>query len=555
MMTKYRLAVLTLGSICGAVGWVSGCTARDGTPEYLGQSSSAVSPAATNYHVTPTVTTPHEESVAYASGCSNGLMQPTGKWVVGYNSFNGSTTTQFGWSYSGDNAGTTWTDNEITSGTQLGSPPTNSPSNGTAFTGWRGDPSLAFYGDPSNNNNNQRVVYTMVAQSLGGANDVVVAKSDDCGQTWGDVQWVNTATTGGSVDNPTVASNPAVASGTSVGTWVAWDVLTSPYKGYINQITYAADGGFTAGTPVQIPAPPSPDGVFHPNIVVGGYWECALRGAQAVTGVLVAFAGQQGAGCTYTNGGSRSTINEDWYVALYDTNTGTWPGAQPWLVDSDSANPRCVGSPVTTSNDPRPRITMDPTYANGTTGKTPFWFTYVKGTTYGTRINVYGADIICNGATPHPSGSTWQAPEPCDYNGTTYCHYPSGTVNPDGGPEIQDEWGPAIGFSLSTGGPTALVTWYDTRSDLNNDLVGIYSAQSTSGASFGTAQPVAVSVATGGTSEVVPWDHSLADWKDYQGMAAALDNRGYLNGIMLGAWGGDARNGASSAGIWSSLFQ
>ena len=48
-----------------------------------------------------------------------------------------------------------------------------------------------------------------------------------------------------------------------------------------------------------------------------------------------------------------------------------------------------------------------------------------------------------------------------------------------------------------------------------------------------------------------PWDHTLADWWDYQWIG--VDQ---ANGHFLNVWGGDARFGtATTSSIWSAILR
>ena len=74
------------------------------------------------------------------------------------------------------------------------------------------------------------------------------------------------------------------------------------------------------------------------------------------------------------------------------------------------------------------------------------------------------------------------------------------------------------------------------------------------------SSPSAISIATPGSGQRGPWDHRLAGWDDYQGLAPNP-----LVGSFLNAWGGDARevpdagipNGSpdgSVPGVWSVIL-
>lgn len=78
----------------------------------------------------------------------------------------------------------------------------------------------------------------------------------------------------------------------------------------------------------------------------------------------------------------------------------------------------------------------------------------------------------------------------------------------------------------------------------------MYMMYSENGAAF--SAPSVISIKTPGSTQTLPWNHSLAAWDDYQSIGVD-----YINGSLLGAWGGDARlvTDGGAAGIWSTVLQ
>jgi hypothetical protein len=143
-----------------------------------------------------------------------------------------------------------------------------SPTNNTGFLGWGSDPSVAPITDPSLNPDGRRVVATNIATSAGNIagsaarDDVIVALSQDGGQTFSHVEYVSTSTTGTKADMPFVFSNP----NPPWDTYVSWQ---SNYggvtTGYIRKIAYGVSPiTFTPGPTIAIPKAPN-DFMQGPN--------------------------------------------------------------------------------------------------------------------------------------------------------------------------------------------------------------------------------------------------------------------------------------------------
>jgi hypothetical protein len=181
---------------------------------------------------------------------------------------------------------------------------------------------------------------------------------------------------------------------------------------------------------------------------------------------------------------------------------------------------------------------------NSTSGK--FYVSHtVDPLGHGTRAKIDFGSIGCVAGSPSPSVSSQLTPSPCDPV-RDVCTWDGG-VGPDGGPRIQDEWGPAIAFNYDGATPRVVETWYTTREDPNNQSVDLYMMYSeNSGSSWSAIQRLTVPQA----GETVPWDYHLGDWSDYQSIAPDT-----ITGGFLGAWSGDCRLGAANCAVYTSYMQ
>jgi len=501
---------------------LTGCSQPGGDPTAVAEISEALlTPATTNHEVAHAVLGARETSVAFSPYQR--------RWIVGFNSFT-STATEAGWAYSSDPSGTSWTSSSISSATAWGDPG-SSPTNGSGFIGWRGDPSIAPATNPSFNQKGLTMLYSMVGSSKSAdASDVVIARSNDGGLTWGQAQYVNDAASGGNVDNPVMDSNPVAP----YHTYVAW---TNGSGAWLNDVQYGPGNSFTKGTPTKIPPPPSA-AVLHPNIAVGQYTTC---GSEVHEAVYVAFT-TSGGRCAFD--GTAGVQSNSWWLALYDTVDKSWAG--PWQMNSDDKWANCVGTGYKIANDPRPRIAVDSQSAT-------FWTAHTQSSPYGTRPVMDWGGIVCSDGTTTPSVSHDQ-PYFC-YPKFPGCNRDGqGWNDGSGNPIIQDEWGPALAFTYQPGSPAVprtVLTWYSTRDGAAhaNQFATIYMQYSEEKWASGGGAPRAISVKTAGSSETVPWDQTLSDWSDYQALGVNP-----LSGTILGAWGGDTRDG-STGRIYSTLLQ
>lgn len=540
MRYKYLLGFFALVASTGAQ--LTSCASN---PETIGSSSERLVTAATaNYNVGgPSFANQSETSIAFAAGVSNPFTGTHGQWVVGFNTGNGFTQ-EAGWSYSQD--GVSWTPQGISSGTAWGNPGA-SPFDGAAFEGWRSDPSLSAVTDPSLSEGGLRVMYTMLACTHGCGtiheqdNDVIIALSRDGGTTWSHTAYVSGDSSHGGAhnsDNPWIATNPV----SPYHSFVTW---TNDSGTWLAQVAYSnpSDGGPITLSATNYTQPPVPTGktIYHPRIAVGQYTDCSSNLHEAV---FLAYATNFSGRCRFD--GMKDNETQAYYFDMYDVPSNTWYG--PFGLSSTPNWPLCVGggtgtvcfpgdggpgAPNCADNDARPHIALDPAATNGA-----YYVTHTVPGAHGTRVEVDFGTMGCSGTT-HTSKK--QDPNPCD-PGPAGCT----STGPDGGPYIQDEWGPTIAYNYSGATGRAVVTYYGTRDDTSNVHASMYMTYSEdNGAHWSTPSAIAIA----GTGQTIPWDYHLGDWSDYQSLTSNGD------GGFLGAWGGDCRLGLGNCNMWSTLLQ
>ena len=146
-----------------------------------------------------------------------------------------------GWSVSGDR-GTTWTRHlQTDAGYGWGTPP-ETPSNGGAFVGYIGDPSVAATGAT-----NQLVQTMLAATGTHNGGDVVIAMSSDGGSHFGSPHIVTTAASGSSsgveVDQPVMSANLSTGE-----IWIWWRQNPSGHPeqtigSWLRKVQYSTTGG------------------------------------------------------------------------------------------------------------------------------------------------------------------------------------------------------------------------------------------------------------------------------------------------------------------------
>lgn len=532
--------------LAGAAGLGGAVTcAGPGDGETYGQAGQYVISAPTT-NGTPTIsgTTAyvgrHEVAVAFATGNPPNV---TPAWAVGWNTqaLSGTQYIGAGWAYSSDATGSSFTPHEQTTLNELGNPGT-CPDGGT-WNGWYSDPTIAPVTDTTLAPSHNQFMYAMVgASSLNSRGGVVVALSQDAGHTWGNAGWADDGGDAGAVDNPWLSTNPV----SPWHTFVAW---TGAGASFLQRIHFDATHVLKLdGAKKTIPRPPGGLlSVDHPQISVGQYTTCANTVHEAV---FVAYATAFDR-CGF---GKPSHGDNSWWLALYDPTDDVFWG--PWELDEDSDWQNCVGGTASApnyliDNDPRPRITTD-------TLSSAFWVAHTHGYHadgthyYGQRISVQGGTMGCSGGNTTPSFSTWTDAVCTNETGCLANHL--GRNDAMGHAIVEDEWGPAIAFTYKPATPNVariVVTWQSTRDDpgLNNVRANTYMAYAEA-VGLPSSTPTRISVGTTGT---LPWDQTLGDWSDYQGLAPNPSS-----GTFLAVWGGDCRNWTMTnphCGIFSGLLQ
>lgn len=551
-MVRARV-VAFLGLLLIAIRGVVGCSSDPAHLEPVGTTQEAlITPSSANSPVAFTAN--HETSVAYLTG--GGSDPAPGHWVMATNNWDTTTCVNvqnctgcvgtcagtpltccslkwLSWAYSTDGNGNSWTFANESGPTQWGCPggacpgtsaPSEGPS-GSSFNGWRGDPSVAAITNPSLNNNGQRVVVTMLASSVNtDGGDVVVALSENGGQTWGNLQWVTTSpANGGIADMPFVFSNP----NPPWDTYVSWqNVKNNVATGFLRQISYSAGGTFIGGSVITIPKASNDKGsaVNRFNFGFG-----TLPGGCT--------SGQEGIFLVYTNGFSgrcsQGGTREDngttyWNFGIFDTGNSAWYGPTNYRTDSNFS--RCVGSPLTVAytNDSDPHIAVDPTNSR-------VWVTHTRQTsaTGPVRTYVESALIGCPIQNPFTFDTVFTAPDPC------------------AGCSSDDNWLPAIAMHRSGANPRVGVYWYSTM-DASNSQATLFASFQENLGPFSPPIPVATTpFPIGGTSS---WAVGGIDPNDYQTLGTSWQNSSFLNlwandrrSAQLMGWNGGFETGALTA--------
>ena len=415
-----------------------------------------------------------------------------------------------------------------------------------------GDPGLVAVTAPDDSHGGVRVLYTNVGQSsnrgkAGGGSDIVVAVSDNGGQTFTNAQYVDIPGQLGSQTNtllpgtdfPQIAADPH----SPYGVWVSWTVGAT---GYINWIRYDTNLAYTRGTPMQIPDPLT--AVHMAAITVGTVQSCS--GAhEAVYVAWVTDGMRNNQAC---QDGGQSYASPVWEWAAYDTVTGTWypnDGTGAYPLDQDNQFPQCIGSPIVGGSLEPSADSSGPSIASLDVNVI---LAHPHHTTYGTKIYEQGAILYCdpNGHMVPSYGPISMSPVPCYVVGGACPATDAGAGNgPDGGIVRNDDWGAKVVYTLKPPSTTEmLITYYSTRLDPNNNKVGIWGG--TAVGVFDNPFASIFTVANAATpTQTVPWDVTLAPWWDYQGIGVEPQ------GSFFAAWGGDARYGASGAGIFGARLQ
>lgn len=445
-----------------------------------------------------------------------------GHWLMASNNLDSNSGLSFwSWAYSSDYSGINWTFKNQTSPLQFGSPPTNSPSDGTAFSGWRSDPSVAGVTD-SNWSNYQRAVGVNIAATVGsGGNpsDVIIALSEDSGQNWRNLQWVNDAATGGAAaDMPFVFSNPQYP----FDTYVSW--RGGGTVGHLRQVKYTLPpaSSFTPGPILNIPVASGQNGDM--NRFNFGFGTLPTGCTSGGEGIFVIYTNDQS---RCARSGTREPVGSPiyWNLAVYDTGAGAWLNIGPnnvfvWGTDPNFWN--CAGFPLTSSqsNTMDPHIAVDPTSSN-------FWTIHTQtNTTTGIRAQVDSGYLTCGPGPVVNKTPLWTDPDPPCTGGCTL---------PDGGPIIHDDWLPSIAMSKQSGVTRVAWNWYGTRDDINNGQAAVYLAYQENGGPIAT--PTRLTTGAYPVNGSTTWAIGAAtDPDDFKTLAANWGANSFLS-----VWAKDAR--------------
>jgi hypothetical protein len=543
--------------------------------------------------------TSHETSSTSVAACdlSHGCPGPR-QWVTVFNNNQNCYPTVTaspcgGWAYSNDINGSSWTAQVQSTGLDFAPNPGNC-SDGNAFAGWGGDPSIAPVTDPTINNGGTRLLYTNLGNStVNPYTDVIVAISTNGGHGWGNTNFVTTpgVSSGGGASGGFMGGNgyqddqPAIASNSlsPYGSWVSWTYYDIPHytsQGYINSVRYDLSLTYSTGYlhPVQVPPAPVSSGVFpfeQAAVSVTSMQTCS-PGLHEI--VFVAFdTSPVGLAGVSRCGGNRDnhTSPVSWWLNMYDATVGQWlfPNA-PLPLGTDAQFPDCVGNlsagaggqigyPGTNSQ--KPALAVAP-------GGPDFWIANVQsslslpGYTHseGTRVAIHHRRLSCiNGQMAVSNLGDNSAPDTCyGLTGWGPCTGDAGSGGqngPDGGYVVNDEWEPGLGFlwnyNTQPATPELFATWYDTRLDPANDLVGVWGAWTTCTTPSCNPFNNVFYVSHNISPTYVSWDFTEGLQWDYN--VPGVDPNTYS---FLAVWGGDARNGQNADGgradgIWSSRVQ
>jgi hypothetical protein len=521
--------------VCAMSGIGAGvaCSGGAGDENVGSQGALLVSYTTTNYPVSGTFYGRHETASAYVEGDLPGgpAGHHVGGWLTTWNGNGGRS-----YAYSLDANGVNWVANEVSNANAIswGDPGPGQCDN-SYLTAWQGDPWVAPDYNPATNNNSARVFFTNIGQTaLTSQEGALIARSDDGGQTWGGVAWVDDPTSCGNgapatVDTPVIASNPQPP----YDTWVAWDRLNDPSgkQGRLQRVWYDAPPASTFHKQFAN-ALVIPDTFQRHRIAIGKMPSACTTGQEAVFDVAI--SGFSSARCS---SGVRGSVNPQWAINVFDTGGGKFLlKNSSQVIATVTGGPDCLTDLSKVYNVPDPSIAADPLSSDFFVATT----TVKNGSN---RIRIQTWTISCtHGKAGFRQTNDWTTPDPCDPDPTTgQCTY---GVLPDGGIAIQDEWQPVVGYAVHNGLRTVVAYWYGTRDDINNHYASVYSSYSEDGG-LNWSSPVAIAVNSGSTQTWDPYNYVggtpvVVPMWDYNTIGVDA-----LAGRFLAVWGGDNRIGGS----------
>ena len=365
-----------------------------------------------------------------------------------------------GWSVSTDLTGTSWPSPQTPpDGTEKTMwVPTGTPTDGSTFIGWNGDPSVAIVGDPTylmGPTYGTVLVLTNViassAQPDAGA-DVGMLVSTNGGNTWGSAQYVTDQAIvgGGLVDQPQIVSNPNPPYGTFV-TWINSDTyppgptawLTS-IKNHTFQPNSSSYNAFWT-QPIKINGGGA--NIIHPKMAVGNVTWCDTSTHELV---YLAWPDGDDNRCDEPLGQNTAPFMVSWSLAVWDNTANAWLGPfAPFDVDPNW--PPCISvqqQPAYTNN---ANVSLAATTAASGTG---LWRLHMTEAPIGTRIIVKTFQPQCSGGGFNLGLlQSFQAPDFCyDSNGGlapagASLHRETRVAETAAGTNVtNDQWAPQIAF-------------------------------------------------------------------------------------------------------------
>jgi hypothetical protein len=541
--TQQRLAErLALLAACAAMMACTAPSASRDPEERTGQTSSAlILPNFVNIPVG--FTKNHETSATFVrgAGAPESGPVPGGRWVAATINVDGvegvdeniGLNRLWSWMYSADGNASSWTFRNQQAPLEFGCPGGNggigncpgspSPTNGSSFKGWRGDPSVAAVTNPDWSRGDKRVVGVNVANTTavqGSGSDAIIALSEDGGESWENLQWLNDAASG-VTDMPFVFSSPE----TPWSTYASWE--SGDGRGYLRKIEYGvAPATFNQQNPVIGPIPKKAGQENDQTARINfGLTKLPLPCTSGGEGIVVVYT-------NYNSGNrcGRNTYNPTlqipiyWNIAIYDTVNGQWWG--PYELAADNLYKGCVGAPPTQAytNVPDPHVAVDPVTAH-------VWVSHTRqfSLTGPVRAVLEWGQLACGGQPGDPLFrllGSWTAPDPNGFQGA-------------------DNWAPAVAMHRQGANQRVGVYWYSTV-DVDNSRASLLATyQENLGAFQFPLQLTKPNYPVGGTTD---WAVGGQDPWDYQTLAASK-----TNGSFLALWAGDRRS--TSVPSWNGGFE
>jgi hypothetical protein len=535
--------------------------------------------------------TPNTElSVAYVPGAGPpGTSPAPGRWVAAVINTRGGLGTKWGWMYSTDGNGNSWTFENQRNYDDFGCaggacPGTTNPGYATTdyFRGWNSDPSIAAVTDSSWGTGWDHTVVAVVgakSQNRSVYGNCLVALSTDGGQTWGNgsqgsgvagtIQWLGTNTTNGDgCDLGFVFSNPQ----SPYSTYASW--RDGSNQGRLRKIQYdltqsppSAQFGSVIDIPKETSNTWNPNGDTNPNRFNFGFATLPSACTSGQEGIFVAWVANtpgssspngafacNNTGCGYqpsNPGDDRGRVY--WNMAIYDTGANGGTGA--WLSDGSGHHSftfaqtdqldGCVGwnpSPPTVSSCPSGQYacptsgcpwysnTVDPHIAVDPTTAT-VWISHTTQTSSSSPVSVEvdTGTLSCNGSNlnwPPISLHTWSPFSP-PYSD-------------------DDQWLPAIAMHRNGSNQRVGVYWYGTNNSANSQTA-LFAGFLDGGSISGPTQLTSSTLYTSGTSWQVGVNGDLGA-VDYQTLGTSWTNSSFLS-----VWSRDNRDVFSP--LWNGGFE